>query len=297
MAPKRKDYTGQKFGYLEAVRFVRRLGKSSCWLFRCDCGSEKEIRLHAVVCGQTKSCGCRRYDFPRTDYTNQRFGFLTALKFIEIANKSHIWLVKCDCGITKNINIRSVACADGVKSCGCLASSITSKRSAKDITGQRSGMITAVSAHSTQRNQILWKCLCDCGNVTFATTANITQKRKTSCGCKFKTYRGENHHKWKGGRKTASGGYIHVFAPDHPNAHKSGGYVLEHRLVMEQKVGRYLLPNENVHHLNGVRTDNRIENLELWVKKHPPGQRPEDLVAYSLEILQTYAPELYEKLY
>lgn len=57
---------------------------------------------------------------------------------------------------------------------------------------------------------------------------------------------------------------------------------------MEQKLGRHLLPGENVHHLNGVRDDNRPENLELWVTAQPAGQRPEDLVAWAHEILRRY---------
>lgn len=69
--------------------------------------------------------------------------------------------------------------------------------------------------------------------------------------------------KWKGGRHVTKDGYVYVYMPEHPHA-VYGRYILEHRLVMEQNLGRYLDDNEVVHHKNGIRQDNRIENLIVF---------------------------------
>lgn len=73
----------------------------------------------------------------------------------------------------------------------------------------------------------------------------------------------------------------------HPNANHRGD-ILEHTKVMADHLGRALLPGENVHHRNGVRDDNRLDNLELWVVNQPAGQRPSDLVEWACEILARY---------
>lgn len=73
----------------------------------------------------------------------------------------------------------------------------------------------------------------------------------------------EKNSSWKGGRLLRPNGYVIILNPEHPNA-DSGGYIREHRLVMEEKIGRVLTKKEIVHHINGEREDNRPENLELF---------------------------------
>jgi hypothetical protein len=89
-------------------------------------------------------------------------------------------------------------------------------------------------------------------------------------------------------------GYVIWYWPEHPNARRDGK-IAEHTMVMAEKIGRPLRAGENVHHINGVRDDNRPANLELWRSMQPSGQRVADLIAFAKQVLAEYGddPRIY----
>jgi len=131
------------------------------------------------------------------------------------------------------------------------------------------------NAEETSINNKLKFCECGCGEQIPFWSSRLKQERKYKQGhqtasniIKYRFTneprphkRGPNNPVWKGG-KMVHEGYILILTPGHPFAQKDG-YVLEHRLVMEKHLCRYLKPDEVVHHINGIKTDNRIENLQL----------------------------------
>lgn len=92
----------------------------------------------------------------------------------------------------------------------------------------------------------------------------------------------ENTAKKIGTTRNTSQGYI--------DERTESGWVRQHRLVMERHIGRPLWPDENVHHKNGHRSDNRTSNLEIWSTAQPAGQRVEDKVAWAIEMIERYDP-------
>lgn len=155
------------------------------------------------------------------------------------------------------------------------------------LTNQRFGRLLVVKEAAGLRNGLhrQWECRCDCGNTFIATGSYMRAGTTKSCGC-LRSPRGSNSPNWTGGRTKSNKGYVQL------TIYPDGGprkRVYEHIVVMEHRLGRKLFLDEEVHHKNGIRSDNQDDNLELRVKsKHPKGALPEDLVIWAKEILHRY---------
>lgn len=166
------------------------------------------------------------------------------------------------------------------------------KKVLQDLTGKQFGRWTVISRAEDHifpggQRHVKWNCQCRCG-VEAAVFAN-NLKRQGSCGCKhveiLKLRTKEKNPGWTGGKVIDSKGYVRFSYGEHRDR-------FEHVVIMEKFLGRPLFRGETVHHKNGTKDDNRLDNLELWASNHPSGQRVEDLKIWAVELLRRYAPDL-----
>lgn len=133
-----------------------------------------------------------------------------------------------------------------------------------DLVGQRYGRLTVIEPARTNGRYPAWKCKCDCGNEVIVITNSLRSGKTKSCGClRRETCAITGHLGTYTRRKSTiinNAGYVSLYAPD-DDGRNIKDRVLEHRYVMEQHLGRRLAKDEVVHHINGNRKDNRIENL------------------------------------
>ena len=162
----RLDITGQRWGRLTAVRLVRYediegTGKRrAIWLFRCDCGTEKEIPATQVKHSRTRSCGCLANEhitnLRKGDITGQVFGRLTAIRPTEErdSNGSVVWELSCECGNTTYKTINTLR-SGKVLSCGCLYKESRSKtiRYRRDLLENTSLSSLVLSKKLNSRNK------------------------------------------------------------------------------------------------------------------------------------------------
>lgn len=208
------------------------------------------------------------------DLTGKKFGKWTVIKRSgSDARYNATWFCECECGTIKEINSYNLNLGKS-KSCGC--------ERRKNRIGQRFGNLTVIERLDSGS----WRCLCDCGNEKICPVLR-KDRPPTSCGCARKGRGGPLHPRWKGGRNKTGDGYIQLWNPKHPNSDPYGR-VLEHTVVMSEMIGRPLKDSEFVHHKNGIRDDNRPENLELWTKNHPHGVRVEDLLEFCRQYIEEY---------
>lgn len=137
-----------------------------------------------------------------------------------------------------------------------------------EIIDKKFGRLTVLAELLERQNgSIVYRCLCICGKKSNIQGRHLKSGHTKSCGClsveKTKARNAIRIRKynwnWKGGKAKHCKGYILLYAPEHP--YSVNGYIFEHRLVMEDILGRYLMPSEVVHHGNGIKDDNSPKNL------------------------------------
>jgi hypothetical protein len=271
---KEKDISGKRFGKLQAIKKSRYNVKrrANIWRCKCECGNYINACIIDLTGGKIKSCGCLRYE----DFSGKKIGKLSIIKRTK-KRPGTWWLAKCECGGYLNLTAEVIR-RGKIKSCGCSHGG----SEADDLVGKKFGVITVISKCNKYKiGHPRWVCQCDCGNL--CEYSSQTLKNKTSfkkckskkCSCKTRKI-----------IKTKEG-YILLYNPNHKNARKNG-YLFEHTYNMSKKIERPLIKNETVHHKNGIKDDNRIENLELWSRNHSPGQRVKDLLEFSKNIISLY---------
>lgn len=279
------DLTEKTLSYwelnLSANEIAKRLNRSPQLITRAL--REKGVKLHSKRLPEISA--------------GQRFTRLAAVSRVENSTKAQkrtggtFWLCRCDCGNERTTHSSNLF-GGRAKSCGCLGKEVWRSKNPKfkdDLTGRKVGHLTVLRFEDNpQKRGSWWLCRCDCGNELFIVGVKLRGNLIKSCGT------GKCRYLWATRRIKTSSGYIAIKNNTHPNASKRG-YVLEHRLVMSQSIGRPIKDSETVHHKNGVKDDNRLENLELWDGNHSKGTRVSDKINDALNYLHEHAPHLLAK--
>lgn len=186
--PAKLDLTGQKYGKLTVLReSEKRIRNRVTWECQCDCGNPELVLVltQNLRSGNTQSCGCLK----RKNIAGQKFGRLTAIRATqERRHGSIVWECQCDCGNPLPVfaTVEGLRVGDNT-SCGCYNSSREkfAETYRVDLTGNKYGKLTVIAATDkrTPKLNVIWKCLCECGNQCYVSTNHLQTGNTKSCGC------------------------------------------------------------------------------------------------------------------
>lgn len=197
---KKIDLTDRTYGNLYVIeRLAKYKNNKTYYRCRCKCGNERIVYSYDLTSGKVTTCHTCGKEIGsqkrRIDRTGERFDRLVILEMLyRYKNNKTYVRCKCDCGNEKIIDMNNII-NGSIRSCGCLESeSRYSRKHFIDITGRRFGKLIALEPTNEKysNGSIIWKCLCDCGNITYANYSNLKNGQVTSCGCNHSS-QWENH--------------------------------------------------------------------------------------------------------
>jgi hypothetical protein len=180
------DLTNKKFGRFFVIGPHTSKQRKIFWLCKCDCGVEKWVEGQSLREGRRQSCGCLQRELASkrslNDISGQQFGRLRVLdSYIRRWGKI-FWLCKCDCGTEKWVESQPLR-RGLTKSCSCLQRELLSKKTLKDISGQRFGRLLVLNQHKIRGTSGIWLCRCDCGKEKWIRPNALKSGVSKSCGC------------------------------------------------------------------------------------------------------------------
>lgn len=188
------DLTGQRFGRLRVIRRNEEVNngkqKRVYWDCICDCGRGAIVSSGNLKNGHTQSCGCLHPKFSSEDLTGKQFGKLRVIKRSERVSSGKrnriYWDCICDCG--NQVTVQGDHLRSGhTQSCGCSKQEFTGE----ELTGKKYGRLTVKQFIGKKGNHYLWKCQCECGNISIVHASALKTGNTKSCGCLKKEQNGK----------------------------------------------------------------------------------------------------------
>lgn len=178
------DLSGQRFGRLTVIKQAGRKNGKIAWLCKCDCNKQIVAVGNSLKSGNVKSCGCYSTEVKHRkkfiDFVGKKFGRLTVIERVENRGNVSMWRCECACGNSKIVSKKSLV-GGYTTSCGCYGLELKKGRYI-DLKGQRFGKLTVLERVEKSRGCWEWRCLCDCGNETIASTGGLRSNITKTCG-------------------------------------------------------------------------------------------------------------------